>query len=147
MTTLPVVTVTVTVAGMYKSECGMLLEGGKKGDETRQAEESPPNSKPAGQGPGLFQWAGMKEGGLGLLGRLRLEWEGPSIGGVEPGVSHWVRRVFLRRVCRQRAGRQTHCLLFFAERGSSAASPEGQSLDLRDSACQGQWKPQVSSQA
>jgi hypothetical protein len=81
MTTLPVVTVTVTVAGMYKSECGMLLEGGKKGDETRQAEESPPNSKPAGQGPGLFQWAGMKEGGLGLLGRLRLEWEGPSIGG------------------------------------------------------------------
>jgi hypothetical protein len=62
-------------------------------------------------------------------------------------VCHWVRRVFLRRVCRQRAGRQTHCLLFFAERGSSAASPEGQSLDLRDSACQGQWKPQVSTQA
>jgi hypothetical protein len=54
MTTLPVVTVTVTVAGMYKSECGMLLEGGKKGDETRQAEEGPPNSKPAGQGPDFF---------------------------------------------------------------------------------------------
>ena len=26
MRMLPVVTVTVTVAGMYKSECGMLLE-------------------------------------------------------------------------------------------------------------------------
>lgn len=80
----------------------------------------------------------MKEGVRGLLGRLRLEWEGPSIGGRGPGSVSLGARVFLRRVCRQRAGRQMHFLLFFAERGSSAASPEGQSLDLGDSACQGQ---------
>jgi hypothetical protein len=61
MTTLPVVTVTVTVAGMYKSECGMLLEGGKKGDETSGRGSS--QQQASRSGPRTFSVGGNERRG------------------------------------------------------------------------------------